>query len=127
MIAQGDAPRFGIPSMSDSGRFLIRFVSSALNWTFGRVTISGSHSGKAVVLFADGHVDSETPRQLPLSFLGKLDAVQLRQSKILAKFRDAFCFQLATANAVRRDARFLIVHFCVCEGRVWKGGKRMFP
>lgn len=64
MIAQGDAARFGIPLASDSGRFLIRFVSSLQNWSFGWNIISPRHSGNAVVLFANGHVGSESLRQL---------------------------------------------------------------
>ena len=68
MIAPGDAARFGISSMRGSGRFGVRLVSSALNWTLGRGTISGRHSGKAVMLFAEGHVvGSEKGRQLHYS------------------------------------------------------------
>ena len=109
MVAQGDATRFGISSMSDSGRFLVRFVSSAPNWTFGRGTISGRRSGKAVVLFADGHVASEKWRQLHYSSWENWTQFNLRQSKRLTRFRDAGRRNLATANTVRRDARFLIL------------------
>ena len=63
MIAQVDASRFGWES---SRRFFI--VESLKPPIYGSVfawdVISSRHSGKANVLFADGHVGSETPWQL---------------------------------------------------------------
>ena len=70
MIAQTDASRFGlidgefyavsrIGGVIDIGRYGLRF-----SFDSGRVNISRRHSGRANVLFADGHVGSETLRQL---------------------------------------------------------------
>lgn len=60
MIAQGDASRYW--GSGDSRWLLIRRYI----WPFHDFNGSASrrHSGKAVVLFADGHTASETPRQL---------------------------------------------------------------
>lgn len=58
MIAQGDATRFGGPY-----RRLLIEVDFWTHYDFPWFA-SRRHSGKAVVLFADGHVGSETYRQL---------------------------------------------------------------
>ena len=60
MIAQGDASQFG--KEPGDGKRLYIFGLHPFHSFFGLV--SRRHSGKANVLFADGHVGSETLRQL---------------------------------------------------------------
>ena len=70
MIAQTDASRFGLIDGEFYGVFRIAGVAGigrfglADSFHPGRVNISRRHSGRANVLFADGHVGSETLRQL---------------------------------------------------------------
>ena len=61
MIAQGDASRFG--AASDGKRLIINGIHSFTSSLFPS-TASLRHAGQANVLFADGHVGSETLRQL---------------------------------------------------------------
>ena len=62
MIAQGDASRFGFYN-ENSKRLSIESSNSEFG-DFSWLTVSRRHSGKVNVLFADGHVGSETLRQL---------------------------------------------------------------
>ena len=66
MIAQGDASRFGSFGSVNPNRILVQSVlnPSIYHSVFVERTISRRHSKKANVLFADGHVGSETLRQL---------------------------------------------------------------
>lgn len=62
MIAQGDASRFGKHPENDDRPLTIDIIIhpfSSFQWYASRC-----QSGKVVVVFADGHVDSETIRQL---------------------------------------------------------------
>ena len=61
MIAQGDASQFGFPH-DFQGK--LRVLGSLIHSGFHFRSISRRHSGQANVLFADGHVGSETLRQL---------------------------------------------------------------
>ena len=60
MIAQGDASRF----IMESGDGKQLFLVGVQTFHDFQGHASSRHSGKVVVLFADGHVGSETPRQL---------------------------------------------------------------
>ena len=70
MIAQTDASRFGLIDGEFYGVFRIAGVAGigrfglADSFHPGRVNISRRHSGQANVLFADGHVGSETLYQM---------------------------------------------------------------
>ena len=62
MIAQGDASRFGFHN-ENSKRLSVKLLNSEFGG-FSWLKVSRRHSGQANVLFADGHVGSETLRQL---------------------------------------------------------------
>lgn len=64
MIAQGNASRFRRTSDSNILYIKINLVTGLFRSEFSLETISRRHSGKAVVLLADGHVGSEMIRQL---------------------------------------------------------------
>lgn len=67
MIVQMDASRF---RQAKDGRILRGLIGNqgfegiSLQWFDIPINIARRHFGKANVLFADGHVGSETPRQL---------------------------------------------------------------
>lgn len=60
MIAQGDASRF----IMESGDTTHLFLVGVQTFHDFQGHVSSRHSGKVVVLFADGHAGSETYRQL---------------------------------------------------------------
>ena len=64
MIAQGDASRFGFRESWGSMKLSVKGSAAAGGGGFHFHSVSRRHSGQANVLFADGHVGSETLRQL---------------------------------------------------------------
>lgn len=64
MIVQGDAVRFSLGYSLLPNPNQIHIWYKRLGLDFRRGQISRRHSGKVVVLFADGHVASETKQQL---------------------------------------------------------------
>lgn len=64
MIAQGDATRFGRHPWNKNDLSITSFLTPTIWGSNFMGSISRRHLGKANVLFADGHVGSETIRQL---------------------------------------------------------------